>query len=58
MVFAKTSKASSRLNQQFKFRTTKKIYWAIVEKIFPEKEGTLMHWMTRDSKKKQIKGSQ
>ena len=55
MVFAKTSKALSRLNHQFKFRTTKKIYWAIVEKLFPEKEGTLIHWMTRDSKKNKSK---
>ena len=57
MVFAKTSKALSRLNHQFKLRTTKKLYWAIVEKLFPEKEGTLIHWMTRNSKKK-IKSSQ
>ena len=57
LVFAKTSKALSRLNHQFKLRTTKKVYWAIVEKLFPEEEGTLIHWMTRDKKKKQIKSS-
>ena len=55
MVFAKTSKALSRLNNQFKLRSTKKLYWAIVEKLFPEKEGTLIHWMTRDSKKNKSK---
>ena len=55
MVFAKTSKALSRLNNQFKLRTTKKLYWAIVEKLFPEKEGTLINWMTRDAKKNRSK---
>ena len=55
MVFAKTSKALSRLNHQFKLRNTKKLYWAIVEKLFPEKEGTLIHWMTRNSKKNKSK---
>ena len=51
LVFAKTSKALSRLNQQFKLRTIRKTYWAIVEKLFPEKEGTLIHWMTKNTKK-------
>ena len=55
LVFAKTSKALSRLNHQFKLRTTKKVYWAIVEKLFPEEEGTLIHWMTRDKKKNRSK---
>lgn len=50
LVFAKTSKALNRLNQQFKSRITKKVYWAIVEKLFPKKEGTLIHWMTRNTK--------
>ena len=31
LVFARTSKALSRLNTQFKARSTKKIYWAVVE---------------------------
>ena len=36
LVFAKTSKALSRLNHQFKLRTTKKVKWSIVEKLFKE----------------------
>ena len=32
LVFAKTSKALTRLNEQFKLRLTKKIYWALVDK--------------------------
>ena len=31
LVFARTSKALSRLNEQFKSRAAKKEYWAIVE---------------------------
>ena len=31
LVFARTSKALSRLNEQFREKTTDKIYWAVVE---------------------------
>ncbi len=31
LVLARTSKAAARLNDQFRLRTTEKIYWAIVE---------------------------
>ena len=34
VTFAKTSKALSRLNNQFKSRLPKKIYWAIVNRNF------------------------
>ena len=37
LIFAKTSKALRRLNQQFKSRLIKKIYWALVDKNFTEK---------------------
>ena len=36
LVFAKTSTALARLNNQFKLRLTKKIYWALVDKKFPK----------------------
>jgi 23S rRNA pseudouridine1911/1915/1917 synthase len=32
VVFAKTSKALSRLNEQFRSKDTQKVYWAVVEK--------------------------
>ena len=39
LVFTKTSKALIRLNEQFKKRSPKKTYWAIVGKEFPSQEG-------------------
>ena len=51
LVFAKTSKALTRLNEQFKLRLTKKIYWALVDKKFPKNCNNLSNWMTRNRKK-------
>ncbi|WP_417352135.1 RluA family pseudouridine synthase [Flavobacterium alkalisoli] len=50
VLFAKTSKALSRLNDLFKNRETQKTYWAIV-KNRPEKESdTLVHYLKRNEK--------
>ena len=64
LLFAKTSKALSRLNKQFSERETRKTYWALVENK-PEKErGRLVHHLKRNTKQnksyaypKPIKGS-
>jgi 23S rRNA pseudouridine1911/1915/1917 synthase len=40
MVFAKTSKAASRLSEQVRNNQLKKEYYAVVENKFDEKEGT------------------
>ena len=55
LVFAKTSKALTRLNEQFKLRLTKKIYWALVDKKFPKDCNNLSNWMTRNRKKNKSK---
>ena len=55
VVFAKSSKALVRLNKQFKLRTPKKTYWVIVSKKFLHKEGSLTHWMTRNTKQNKSK---
>ena len=55
IVFTKTSKALSRLNDQFKSRETKKIYWAIVNENFPHDHGSLKNWMTRNNKQNKSK---
>ena len=55
LVFTKTSKALIRLNEQFKKRSPKKTYWAIVGKEFPSQEGKLIHWMTRNQKQNKSK---
>jgi 23S rRNA pseudouridine1911/1915/1917 synthase len=50
VVFAKTSKALTRLNEMFKNRTTQKTYWAIVKNTLEEKEAVLEHYLRRNSK--------
>ena len=50
VLFARTSKALARMNQQFKDRNTQKIYWAIVGQSFNSDSGTLTHWLKRNPK--------
>lgn len=47
MLFAKTSKAASRINEQIRNRTIKKIYLAIVEGSPPE-NGVLRDYLLKD----------
>ena len=56
VVFAKTSKALSRLNEMFKTKEVKKTYWAIVKNRPPHEEGTLEHWLVRNEKQNKSKG--
>ena len=50
VLFARTSKALTRLNEMFKEKKVEKIYWAIVKNP-PEKEiGTLEHFIVRNTK--------
>lgn len=50
VVFARTSKALSRLSEMFRMRSVRKTYWAIVGNQPPQSEGTLTHWLTRNPK--------
>ncbi|MDD2983552.1 MAG: RluA family pseudouridine synthase [Crocinitomicaceae bacterium] len=50
VVFAKTSKALTRLNEQFREQDTKKTYWAIVEKAPKNKTGTLTNYLLKNEK--------
>lgn len=50
LVFARTSKGLSRLNEQFRDKSTKKIYWAIVEGAPENQEGTLIHYLKKNEK--------
>ncbi len=50
VVFAKTSKALTRLNELFKNRETQKTYWAIVKNKPAQPEATLTHFMMRNEK--------
>ena len=49
VLFAKTSKALSRLNKMFaSHENVRKTYWAIVGNRPPQESGTLTHWLTRN----------
>ena len=50
MVFAKTSKAASRLSEQVRNKTFKKIYNAVVDGIIDEK-GRLVDYLLKDTKR-------
>lgn len=50
VVFAKTSKALSRLNEMFRVGDVKKTYWAIVKNCPPQAEGELVHYLVRNEK--------
>ncbi len=50
VVFAKTSKALSRLNELFSNRETQKTYWAVVKNKPPKSEDTLVHFLKRNEK--------
>ncbi|WP_308272172.1 RluA family pseudouridine synthase [Prevotella sp.] len=50
VVFAKTSKALSRLNEMFRAGDVHKTYWAIVKKNDIAPEATLTDWLTRNER--------
>ncbi|MDR1555892.1 MAG: RluA family pseudouridine synthase [Tannerellaceae bacterium] len=48
VLFAKTTKALSRLNDMFRLGKIKKTYWAIVKNPPPKEEDELTHWLSRN----------
>ncbi len=50
VVFAKTSKALSRLNEQFRGKETNKIYWAVVENKPQKNTGHLENYLRKNEK--------
>lgn len=50
LVFARTSKALSRLNAMFQKRETQKTYWAVVEHQPADESATLTHYLVRNPK--------
>lgn len=50
VVFARTSKALSRLNDMFRNGDVKKTYWAIVKDCPKELSGTLTNWLVKNEK--------
>ena len=50
VLFAKTSKALSRMNKQFKNQEVQKTYWAIVDSPPPNNVGTLDNFLKKNEK--------
>lgn len=49
VVFARTSKALTRLNEMFSNRETQKTYWAVVKNRPPKNEDLLIHFLKRNT---------
>ena len=50
VLYARTSKALSRMNEQFREKKVQKTYWAVVEKIPPTESGTLENYLQKNQK--------
>ena len=50
VIFSKTSKALTRLNEMFRAGEVKKTYWAVVKNAPKESEGELVHFLVRNEK--------
>ena len=50
VVFARTSKALSRLNKMFQSKEVQKTYWAIVKNQLKQDRDTLIHWLRKNPK--------
>jgi 23S rRNA pseudouridine1911/1915/1917 synthase len=50
VIFARTDKALTRLNEMFKTQQIKKTYWAIVKQMPPDIEMELTHYLLRNEK--------
>ncbi|MBI4404751.1 MAG: RNA pseudouridine synthase [Deltaproteobacteria bacterium] len=54
VLFAKTSKAASRMSKAFRERKVTKVYWALVEGVPDKKESTLKHFVFRESNRTKV----
>lgn len=55
VIFARTSKALSRMNEMFREKKVKKTYWAVVKNRPVEDHGTLIHYLKKDEAKNKSK---
>ena len=51
ILFAKTSKALKRMNEQFRNNKVQKTYWAVVNNAPPNQHGTLKNYLKKNQKK-------
>ena len=50
VIFARTSKAAARMSEMFKKRDLDKTYWALVRNLPQTDEGTLTHYLKKNTK--------
>jgi 23S rRNA pseudouridine1911/1915/1917 synthase len=50
VLFTRTGKALTRMNELFKTRDTRKIYWAVVKDLPESVQGTLVHYLRRNER--------
>ncbi len=55
VLFAKTSKALTRMNELFRTREIQKTYWAVVKNKPPHESGTLINYLIKDEKNNRSK---
>jgi 23S rRNA pseudouridine1911/1915/1917 synthase len=55
VIFARTSKALSRMNELFREKKVKKTYWAVVKNKPAETSGSLIHYLKKDEAKNKSK---
>tara|TARA_B100001093_G_scaffold453792_1_gene462686 strand:+ start:8070 stop:8756 length:687 start_codon:yes stop_codon:yes gene_type:complete len=51
VVFARTSKALSRMNELFREKKIQKVYWAVVEEKPPLENDLLLNWLKKNQEK-------
>ncbi len=51
VLFAKTGKALTRLNELIRDRKIKKTYWAVIPKQPPQKQGKLVHYLIKNQQR-------
>jgi 23S rRNA pseudouridine1911/1915/1917 synthase len=54
MVIARTSKAASRLTEQFRHSEVSKIYWALVEGVPEARENVCVDWVRKDERHRRM----
>ena len=54
VIFAKTSKALTRLNKLFQTKDIKKTYWAVTEQKPSSNEGTLIDYLVKNEKQTRV----
>lgn len=54
VLLARTSKAASRLTEQFRAHTVEKTYWAMIEGVLDPLEGRLTDWLRHDDHHRRV----